>query len=64
MLIKDIVEDEGALYTEGRILWLYINRGSYQGKRVQVFDDAFRLCVSVSLRVAFRVPGFFFGGFI
>ena len=34
MLVEDIVEDEGALWTEGSILWLSVNRGSYQGKRL------------------------------
>ena len=36
LLIKDIVEDDGALLNEGRISWLSVNRGSYQGKRLHV----------------------------
>ena len=47
MLIKEIVEYEGTLWTGGSALWLYINRGSYKGKRVQVADGAFCTCVKV-----------------
>ena len=42
MLIDDIVEDKGALWDDGRISWISIYRGSYNGKRVQVFDGDFR----------------------
>ena len=41
MLIEYIVEDEGALWTEGSIPWLSINRVSHHGKRVQVVDCEF-----------------------
>ena len=47
MLIKDIVEDEGVLCTEVRILWSSINRGSYKGMRLQVVGVTFRPCVGV-----------------
>ena len=38
MLMKDIFEDEGALWTEGRISWISINRDSYQINKVQVIN--------------------------
>ena len=41
MLTEEIVEDEGALWTEGSISWLSMNIGSYQGKRVKSVDGAF-----------------------
>ena len=41
MLIKDIFEDEGVLWTEGSTSWLPINIGSSQGKLVQVVDGDF-----------------------
>ena len=44
---EDIVEDERALWTEGIISWLSINRGSYYFKRVQVIYGDFRPCVVV-----------------
>ena len=53
MLIEDIVEDEGALCTEGSIICLFINRGYYQGNMVQVVYGAFCTCVGVSLGAAF-----------
>ena len=53
MLIEEIVEDKGALWTEGIIFWLTINGVSYQVKRVQVADGAFCPCVDVSSGVAF-----------
>ena len=53
MLIEEIVEDEGAILTEGRTSWIYINIGSYQGKMVHVVDCAFRPCVGVSSGAAF-----------
>ena len=48
MLIKKIVEDEGALWTEGRISWIYINIDYYQVNRVQVLDGDFLPCFGVS----------------
>ena len=47
MLIEDIVEDDGALWTEGIISWLSINRGSYHGKNVQVVNGTFFPCVGI-----------------
>ena len=47
MLINEIVEDEGALWTEGSISWISNNRGSYHGKKVQIVDGSFYPCVSV-----------------
>ena len=47
MLIKEIVEDKGSLWTEGIISWISINRGSSQGKRVQIVDSDFFPCVVV-----------------
>ena len=47
ILIEEIVEGEGALWADGSISWLSINRGSYCGKRVQVVDSAFLPCVGV-----------------
>ena len=47
MLIEEIFEDEVALCTKGRISCLSIIIGSYHGKKVQVFNDEFRTCVSV-----------------
>ena len=41
MLIKDIVEDEGSLFTEGSILWVSINRYYYHRKSLQFVDVAF-----------------------
>ena len=49
MLIEEIVEYEGALWTEGSISWLSNNRGSYHGKKVHVVDCAFLHCISVSV---------------
>ena len=60
MLIEDIVEEEGALWTEGRILWLYINRCYYQVKRVQFLNSSYHLYVGVSSGAAFRASGCFF----
>ena len=53
MLIEDIVEDEGAIWIEGRISWLSINRDYYQGKMVQVFDAAFCPCSGLSPGASF-----------
>ena len=47
VLIDDIVEDEGSLWTQGIILWISTNRGYYKGKRVQVFDGDFCHCNAV-----------------
>ena len=41
ILVKEIVENEGALWTERRISWLSINIGSSKGNRLQVVDGAF-----------------------
>ena len=41
MLIEEIVEDEGELCTEGRILWISNNRGSSQGNMIQVLNGVF-----------------------
>ena len=49
MLIKEIVEDKGSLWTEGIISWISINRGSSQGKRVQVVGGDSRPCVGLLL---------------
>ena len=43
MFIEDIVEDEVEIWTEGIISCLSINRGYFQGNRVQVVDDDFFL---------------------
>ena len=48
MLIEDIFEDEGSLCTEGIILWLTINKGSYRVRRVQVLYGSIRPCFDVS----------------
>ena len=42
MLIKEIVENEGELWSEVSITWLSINRVSYHGKRLQVVYVALR----------------------
>ena len=60
MLIEEIVEDEGAIWTEGRILCLYINRNYYQGNMLQVVYGVFCSCVRVSLGAAFWSYGCFF----
>ena len=60
MFINEIVEDEGSLWTEGSISWISINRGSYQGNRVQVVDCSFYSSFSVggsSLEAAYRRAG-------
>ena len=54
MLIKDIAEDGGALWNEGIISWLSINRGSYQVNRVQVVHGNFLPCADISPGAAFR----------
>ena len=43
MLIKYIVEEEGALWTEGRISWLSINIGSSKDKRYSLLMVTFFL---------------------
>ena len=53
ILNGEIVEDEGALWTEGSISCISVNRGYYTGKRVQVVDSEFCPCVGVSLGLAF-----------
>ena len=57
MLIEEIVEDEGELWTKGEISWLSINIGPYQGNRVQVVDGAFFPCISASLGEVFGASG-------
>ena len=59
---EDIVEDERALWTEGIISWLSINRGSYYFKRVQVIYGDFRPCVVV-LSGGGRIVGWVLGAF-
>ena len=49
MLIEDIVEDEGSLWTEGSISWLSINISYYNGKRVQVAGGDFCPCIDVGV---------------
>ena len=44
ILINEIVKEEGTLCNDGGSSWLSINRGSYQGKRVQVVDGDFCPC--------------------
>ena len=63
-LIKDFVENEGAHWTEGRISWLTINIGSYQGWRVHVVGEKICPCVRLLLGAPFRVYGCFIGGII
>ena len=58
MLIEDIVEDEVALWTEGSISWIYVNRGYYQGNMVQFVDGAFHPCVGVLLGAAYLPAGY------
>ena len=41
MLIKEIDEDKGELCTGDIILWIFINRDSYQCKRVYVVEGEF-----------------------
>ena len=53
MLTKIIVEDKGALWTEGIISWLSINIVSYQGKRLQGVDGAFLHCVDIPSGAAY-----------
>ena len=49
MLTEDIVEDKGALWTEGKNSWLSINIGSYNGQRVKVVDGACLTCAGVGV---------------
>ena len=53
MFTKEIVEDKGALWSEGIISWLYINRGSYKCNGVKVVDGNFSSCIGVSSGSAF-----------
>ena len=57
MLVKEVVEGEGALWTEGIISWLSINRITYQVNRIKFVDGAFHPCGGVSLRVEFQASG-------
>ena len=67
MLIEEIVEDKGSLWTYGRISWLSINRGFYEVNKVHVFYGAFRPCVGISRGTVYcfrgrlfeRLVGFF-----
>ena len=47
ILIEEIVEDEGILWTEGSISWLPTERGSYHGKKEHVVDGSVCPCVIV-----------------
>ena len=47
MLIEEIVEDEGAIWTDRSISWLSVNRGSSQDKRIQVVYGEFFPCIDV-----------------
>ena len=49
ILINDIVEDEEAYWTEGRISWVLMNGGSYHIKWIQVVNGGFCPCVSISV---------------
>ena len=51
--IEEIFEDEGALWTEGRISWISINRDSYQINKVQVVNGFFCTYAGVLLGVDF-----------
>ena len=57
MFIREIVEDEGSLWTEGSTSGLSINRGSYHGKTVQFFDGAFFPFVIFSFGAAYCWAG-------
>ena len=54
ILIKDIFEDERARWAEGCISCLPINIGSYQEKRVLVFNGSSLPCLSVCLGRRFK----------
>ena len=60
MLIDEIVEYEGLLWTEVNISWLSINLGSYQVKAVHVVYGSFCPCIKVLPGVTFRASGCFF----
>ena len=49
MLIEEIVENEGELWTEGSISWLSIHKGPYHGKRVQVVYGDFLPCIGAGV---------------
>ena len=49
MLTEEIVEDEGAIWTEVSISWISINRVYYHDKRVQFVDGSFRPCICVGV---------------
>ena len=53
MLIEEIFEDEGELWTEGKFSWISINIDSYQSRMIQVVDCAFCPCVVVLLGAAY-----------
>ena len=54
MLIEEIVEDEGAIWTDRSISWLSVNRGSSQDKRIQVVYGEFFPCVDVFSGAVYR----------
>ena len=60
-LIKEIVEDEGVLWTKGRILCPSINISSYQVNRLQIVNGDFFPCADVSSGAASGAYGWFFG---
>ena len=53
MLIEDIVEDEGAFWTDGTFSWLFINKSYYLENRVQAVDGTVSPYADVSLEAAF-----------
>ena len=59
MLIKEVVEDEESLFTDGINLCLFINIGSYRLKRVQVVDGYFCPFVDVYSGACFQLSGWF-----
>ena len=56
-LIEEIVEDEGAIWTDERISWISINRGYYHYNKVQVVDGALCSCVGVLLGAVYCRAG-------
>ena len=54
MLIEAVVEDKGALWTEGCISWISSDIVSYKGMRLQVVDIAFLPCVVVPSGAEYR----------
>ena len=54
MLIEEIVEDEGAIWTDRSISWLSVNRGSSQDKRIQVVYGELFPCIDVFSGAVYR----------